>query len=238
MKRFLFAGAFALLAGGQALAADLPPPPGPAPRAPAVYLPPPAVYNWTGIYIGVNGGYGFGNSTWNTPLGNSGSFNTTGFVGGGTLGGNYQMGSFVVGIEGDGEYNGLSGTTSSAGCFAIATGTTCQTSSTWLATLRGRAGYAWDRILFYGTGGGAYGNVKATSGGFTDTNNEFGWTAGAGIEAAFAPNWTAKVEYLYVSLQNGSCTITGSCAFGGGGGSVSFNENIIRAGVNYKFNWW
>ncbi len=202
------------------------------PRAPAAYVPVPVPYfSWTGIYIGLNAGYGFGNSQWSAFGVNTGNFNTSGFVGGGTLGGNYQFGSFVVGLEADGDYNGLNGTTSNANCFFIATGTSCQTSSTWLATVRGRAGFALDRVLFYGTAGGAFGNIIAQSGGLTDRNTKSGWTAGGGIEYAFLPNWTAKAEYLYVSLGNGACSLT--CL--GGPGTVSLNENIVRTGINYKF---
>ena len=112
MKRILWAGAFALVAGGQALAADLPPPP-PAPRAPATYVPVAVpVYNWSGIYIGANGGYGFGTSNWNQPaFGSTGNFNTNGWLAGGTVGANYEFwGGAVLGVEGDWDWTNLSGT--------------------------------------------------------------------------------------------------------------------------------
>ncbi len=232
MKRILIAGAFALAAGGQALAADLPQPGPPPPRAPSTYVPVTAPgYNWSGFYLGINGGYGFGQSNW-TPTGftPTGTFSTSGFLAGGTLGANYQMGAFVLGIEGDGDWTNLSGSITCTGSV------TCQTSSNWLATARGRIGYAFDRILLYGTGGGAAGNIKAynsfTSG--TDSNTEYGWTAGAGIEFAFAQNWTAKVEYLYVDLANGACNA--SCP-GFAPVAVSFTESLVRAGINYKFSF-
>ena len=236
MKRILVAGAFVLALGGPVLAADLPPPAAPPPRAPATYVPAPApYYNWGGIYFGVNGGGIFGNSAWNPPAGfgvGTGNFTTTGFLVGGTLGANFQAGAFVFGVEGDLDWDNLSGSTSGVFCGATCTLTTAQN---YLGTVRGRVGYAWDRVLFYGTGGGAFGNIKATNSltGGTDNNNKFGWTAGAGIEFAFAQNWTAKAEYLYVSLQNGSCTA--SC--GGVAVPVSLNENVARIGVNYKFNF-
>ena len=86
-------------------------------------------------------------------------------------------------------------------------GAGCEPRSTWLATVRGRAGWAWDRVLFYGTGGAAFGNVQAGGiGGPFDSATQTGWTAGAGVEWAFLPNWTAKVEYLYVDLGNLGCT--------------------------------
>jgi len=92
-------------------------------------------------------------------------------------------------------------------------------------------------VLFYGTGGAAFGNIKTTWNG-SNSNNQFGWTAGAGIEFALAQNWTAKVEYLYVSLQNGTCS-TGCAAPAGGpaNATVSLNENLARVGVNYKFSF-
>ncbi|HXD13450.1 MAG TPA: outer membrane protein [Xanthobacteraceae bacterium] len=238
MKRILIAGAVALAAaGGQVLAADLPPAAAP-PRAPAAYIPPPPVFSWTGFYLGINGGYGFGQSSWTNPAFTpTGNFNTSGFLVGGTLGANYQMGAFVIGLEGDGDWNNANGTTflgGGVGCFPG-----CNTQSTWLATVRGRAGYAWDRVLFYGTGGAAFGDVQGAFGGLPfASGTQTGWTAGAGVEWAFLPNWTAKVEYLYVNLGNFSCPTT-SCGAGAppAATSVSFNENIVRAGINYKFGW-
>ncbi len=228
MKRILLAAALALAAGGQALAADLPQPAPPPPRAPATYVPAPVpVFSWTGIYVGINGGYGFGTSNWTAPTGSTGNFNTDGFLVGGTIGGNYQWNQFVLGIEGDGDWTNLAGTTY-ANC-----GVGCTTQSDWLATVRGRAGYAFDRILIYGTGGGAFGNVQAgtAAGGLFQSATQIGWTAGGGVEFAFTPNLTGKVEYLYVDLGNMSCGQP-SCI---NGTSVSFTENVVRAGINYKF---
>jgi outer membrane immunogenic protein len=203
MKRILIAGTFALSVGGPALAADLPPPPAPPPRAPATYVPAAVqYYNWTGIYIGINGGYNFGTVS---PTG-AGSFNTNGFLGGGTFGGNYQMGGLVIGIEGDADYNSVNNN---------------GFKSDWLATVRGRAGWAFDRILFYGTGGGAFAPASVAAGNAT----MMGWTVGAGIEWAFAQNWSAKVEYLYVDFPSPSV----------GGVSFTDAENVIRVGLNYKF---
>jgi outer membrane immunogenic protein len=232
MKRILIAGAFALAAGGQVLAADLPQPGPPPPRAPATYVPVPVpVFTWTGIYIGVNGGYAFGDSNWSDPiLGSTGNFSTSGWLIGGTLGGNYQWGQFVLGIEGDGDWQNLKGTTNSV---AGSCGVGCTTQSDWLATVRGRAGYAFDRILIYGTGGAAFGNLQAAAGvlPFSSTT-QTGWTAGGGVEFAFTPNLTAKVEYLYVDLGSQACPFA-SCA--GTATSVSLTENVVRAGINYKF---
>jgi outer membrane immunogenic protein len=222
MKRILIAGALALAAGGQAIAADLPPPAAPPPRAPATYIPAGPAYNWTGIYVGLNGGYNFGTITPSAALiaGAPGitNFNTSGFLVGATLGGNYEFANgFVIGVEADGDYNSLSDSIPGGnGTFK----------SDWLATARARVGWAWDRVLFFGTGGGAAAPESVT--GFSSTTM-IGWTAGAGIEAAFAPGWSAKVEYLYVDFDN--VTPTGSP------GSFKDVDNVVRAGINYKFSW-
>ena len=105
--------------------------------------------------------------------------------------------------------------------------------------LRGRVGYAFDRILLYGTAGAAFGNVQTglNPPSTFDSAVEAGWTVGAGIEVAFAQNWTAKAEYLSVDLPNATCTTAANCG-GAAGSIVSFNENVIRAGINYKFGPW
>jgi len=224
MKRTIsgFAVIVALL-GTPALAAELslktPPPPAP-------------VWSWTGFYVGINGGGAFGNSAWSTSVSSTGSFNTTGGVVGGTLGANVQASHLVLGIETDIDGSTISGsTTRGGGCIP-----NCQTSDGWLGTTRGRLGYAWDRVLLFATGGAAYGDLKATIPGVgTNTSTQFGWTAGAGVEFALAQNWTAKVDYLYLNLQNGSCTTVcvGAPVMPIG---VSFNANIVRGGINFKFN--
>ena len=148
MKRLAYAALALLALSGAAWSADLPP--APYYKAPA-YLPP--VYNWTGFYIGANGGGGFGYSKWDTTS----SFNPTGGVAGGTLGYNYQFGAVVLGVEGDIDWAGLSGSTT-GGCPAG-----CKTSDSWLSTVRGRLGYAADRFMPYITGGGAFGNIQAST---------------------------------------------------------------------------
>jgi outer membrane immunogenic protein len=112
----------------------------------------------------------------------------------------------------------------------------CETSSSWLATFRGRVGFAMDRWLPYVTAGGAYGNVKATATlpilglSSSESSSQFGWTFGAGFEYAFLENWTAKLEYLYVDL--GSFNPLPAPAVN----NISFRENIVRVGLNYKFS--
>jgi outer membrane immunogenic protein len=123
----------------------------------------------------------------------------------------------------------------------------CKTQSNWIGTLRARAGYAWDRVLVYGTVAGAGANVEVALNGLpTQTNSEFGWTAGGGLEWAFADNWTAKVEYLFVGLSGKApCNHGYSCGYDAPATAVlpavnandlvTLNENIIRVGVNFKF---
>jgi outer membrane immunogenic protein len=108
--------------------------------------------------------------------------------------------------------------------------------------LSGRAGYAADRVLFYVTAGGAFANVQTTFNGVTTSRNQAGWTAGAGLEWAFADNWTAKIEYLYVNIGSGTVNCVTAACLGANGGaaipiSVSLTENLFRAGVNFKFNF-
>ncbi len=237
MMRLVLVGALALAATGQAFAADIPPPVAPPPRAPAVYVPTIApIYNWSGIYIGVNGGFGFGQSQWTAgPLATD-KFNINGGLVGGTLGANFQAGQFVFGVETDLDYSTIKGSSNTTNLLCA----NCQTSDSWLGTTRARLGFAWDRVLFFGTGGVAYGDVKATPPAFggvaggTDTSTQVGWTAGAGLEFALAQNWTAKIDYLYVKLQNGACTA--ACGNPLLAVPVSFNANLVRAGVNFKFN--
>ncbi len=228
MKRILLAsvGLIALAGAlGPAAAADLPPMYG---RAPSAYAAP--FYNWTGFYVGLNGGGAFGSSSWSAvPVG---SFNVSGGLIGGTIGYNWQYGAWVFGLEGDVDWTNISGTTNLGGiggCLVL----TCQTRNDWLATARGRVGYAFDRWLPYVTGGLAVGNIQAGSPGFTgvDTANA-GWTVGAGVEFAIAGNWTAKAEYLYVDLGNTACGT--ACAFAPTN-NVSLTANVVRGGINYRF---
>jgi outer membrane immunogenic protein len=208
-----------------ALAADAPP--GrymPPPRAPA-YVP---FFSWSGLYVGVNAGYGFGHSRWTNSVTSvtTGDFNVSGAVIGGTAGYNMQLGSAVVGVEADLAWSNIKGSTTLL-CLG-----TCQTSNSWLGTARGRIGYAFDRFLPYLTAGAAFGDIKGTTtlGSFSRTN--IGWTAGGGLEYAFVNNWSAKLEYLYVDLGKVRCDdgcIVAPLT------DVTLNTGVVRAGVNYKF---
>ena len=260
MKRILIGAVLvpvaSLFAVSHARAADLP-----VPAAPPAYYPVATVYDWGGGYIGINGGYAFGQSEWGSDplnpsdLSSTGNFNVNGGLIGGTIGVSGQWGAWVFGVEGDFDWQGLSGSSSSAFCTSILTsptagstaaGLSCKTASNWLGTLRARFGYAWDRVLVYGTAGGAGANVETALTGLPyQANPEFGWTVGAGVEVAFAEHWTFKVEYLFVDLGNAACNHGYSCGFDvaaaaavnavNGNYAVKLNENLIRVGLNFKY---
>ena len=219
MKRFVLAsiGALAVAASmGSANAADI------ARRAamPTKAVPYVALYNWTGAYVGINGGAGWGRSNFSAPA-TSGDFNTSGGLVGGTIGYNYQVNQAVFGVEADLDWANVRG---SQACGA---GLSCTTRENWLGTARGRIGYAFDRFLPYVTGGLAVGGVKNSISGFGDsTTTKAGYALGGGIEAALTGPWTAKVEYLYADLGRVSAPV---------GTDVRVKENTVRAGLNYRF---
>jgi outer membrane immunogenic protein len=226
MIKTIAAGCFAvaaLVAAQSAIAADLS-------VAPLYKAPPPALapaYNWSGFYLGVNGGGGWGHSYWDTSADRIG---LSGGLAGGTAGYNWQFGNAVLGIEGDIDWANLKGTNSSTLCPAG-----CSTSDTWLSTVRGRAGYAFGGVLPFVTGGLALGDIRAATPGFAGASNtSAGWTAGGGIEFGLTGNWSAKAEYLYVDLGRFNCGV--SCN-GLPTDNVSMHDNVVRAGVNYRFGW-
>jgi outer membrane immunogenic protein len=190
-----------LLFAGPALGADL------GGKAPLKAPPLAPVFSWTGFYIGGHGGYGW---TTNDGLDMKGGF------GGGQVGYNYQMNNFVWGIEGDVAAADISQTF--FGLLNIKFDT--------LASIRGRFGITYGNALLYGTAGGGWGHFKASVDGLSASTWLSGWTAGAGIEYAFMPNWSGKVEYLHYGL--------GSDSFDG-----VFNNSLdidtIKAGINYRF---
>jgi outer membrane immunogenic protein len=249
VKRFIVAVVMLLAGVGGVAAADMPLPQG-APVPPPIYRP--AFYDWSGVYVGVNAGYGFGQASWIDINGSTGNFNTNAFVIGGTLGANYQTGPYIVGFEGDIDWTNLSGTSSSAGCINLSgllpAGSTCTTKQDFLGTARARIGYAFDRVLVFGTAGAAFGPERAivNTPGLTGSVNiptQLGWTVGGGVEYAFTEAISAKAEYLFVQLGTASCpTVTGCVpanfvAVGGTPTSHSLYENLVRGGVNYRFNW-
>jgi outer membrane immunogenic protein len=188
---------------------------------------PVAYYTWNGFYAGINGGYAWGNSDWTVPAFN---LRPAGWMVGFTAGYNLQVGGgFVLGLEGDYDWTDVG---TSGGCAII---TTCEVRNSYLATFRGRIGYAMDRFLPYITGGGAYGDIKAinsvTPFALSAGTNNLGWTIGGGIEYAFLGNFSAKLEYLYVDLGSFDPGFQTPAV-----ANVNFTESIFRAGINYKFS--
>ena len=232
----LFAG---IVIGGcsvvSALAADL------AVKAPP-YLPPAAEMNWSGLYAGVQGGYGWGNSNYSFPpvggltlwapnvtpdAGGAFSQGLDGGVFGGHIGFNHQTSNWVVGLEGSFDWSGLKGTSSNVFPPALVPpGATYNSDLKWLATITPRLGYAANRWLFYVKGGLAAGqfNSSVTSTAVApsivvqEKNRQAGWTAGAGVEYAATNNWIVGLEYNYFDL-----------------GSERYGGNAYQAGVPTNF---
>jgi len=250
MKRLALAVGLGACAASAALAADLPQPAPPPAKAPVAYAPPPA-YNWSGFYIGGNLGAAWTNGNYSDAAGNTfngGGTSTTQFVGGGQVGANYEFwGGAVIGVEGDFEW--LPNTSNTSNTITDAAGNTASLTANnrWLTTVTGRLGYAFDRVLVYGKGGAAWVGASSpaiTINGipFTSTgNSNMGWTAGVGVEWAFAGTWSVRAEYDYVGLQSQSFTIpAGAPGIFGGDTFTSNNRNInlFLAGLNYKFGPW
>ncbi len=180
-------------------------------KAPAFAAAPFSAYNWNGAYVGVNLGYQWGKVT------NWGNTEPSGVMGGGQIGYNFHVGGpWVLGIEADLQASAAEDT------FAA-----YKFSNPWFGTVRGRAGYAFNNVLVYATGGLAYGGGRVEFGPFTESQSHLGWTVGAGVEVGLTPNWSAKAEYLYVRLEDRGYVLTG---FNNG-----FQSNVFRLGVNYRF---
>ncbi len=223
MKRVVLAGigVISMLAlTAAANAADLPRRQAMPTKAPAY-----VAYNWSGLYLGINGGWGFGTSNFRGIPG-TGNFDIDGGMVGGTLGYNWQFGQTVVGLETDLDWSNINGT---AACGAF----NCRTRNNYFGTARGRIGYAFDRFLPYVTGGLAYGDIQANTTTFPGASaTRAGWTVGAGAEFAITGPLTAKVEYLYADLGrfdcSTACTVTPPQR-------VDLRTSIVRAGLNYRF---
>jgi outer membrane immunogenic protein len=204
MRKVLGLVGATLLLAGPALAADLGRPPAykAAPLAP--------VFSWTGLYIGVHGGYGWSDSQ---------GLDLKGGFGGGQIGYNYQINNFVWGIEGD----IAGGEISQNEPFGVPF---VKVSFDTLASLRGRLGIAYGNALFYGTAGGGWGHFKISALGVSESTWLSGWTAGAGIEYAFLPNLSVKIEYLHYGF--GSEDFLGLP-------TGNLDVDTIKAGINYRF---
>jgi len=263
MKKILLASVALFGFAGAASAADLPM--RAAPPAPIIAAAP--IFTWTGFYVGVNAGYGWHNDDNNatvfvpggavgvgSPAGNItfGDSEGDGFVGGGQIGYNYQIGSFVVGVEADLQWADLGGDNGTAIYPAVWDAYGFRPAGVaggvdWFGTVRARAGVAFDRALIYATGGFAYGGGDDNNDFFSNSDDtRTGWTLGAGMEYAFTNNLTAGIEGLWVNLDNENSTFVGSSvplaiadrrAVEAPSRRDSESEFfVVRAKVNYKFS--
>ena len=248
MKRItLGAVLFAAIVSGPALAADL------HVKAPVYTKAPPAapVYSWTGCYLGIEGGGVWGRSQHNAAdpadatagvlgFAQTGGISPTGGMIGGTVGCNYQVSNFVLGIEGDDSWTNNSGSANLIAPFRTTDVVT--TNESWVATYRGRIGYAWDRVLVYGTGGGAATNIGVNlcdpaNGCIAGSQTVYGWAAGAGIEYAVWENLSFKLEYLHLDFgTTGFGRLMPTPAFTFLARSVSLTDDLVRVGLNYRLN--
>jgi outer membrane immunogenic protein len=206
MKKILLASVALFGFAGAASAADLPV--RSAPPAPIIAAAP--IFTWTGFYVGVNAGYGWSNDDFDA-FDAADVDDDGGFVGGAQVGYNYQIGSFVVGLEGDIQYAdfGRDGAFDFDGDGADDD----FDSSDWFGTVRARAGVAFGQALIYATGGFA----------FADDSN--GWVVGGGLEYAFTNNLSAKIEGLYVNFEEDDIA----------GFEYENDFGVVRAGLNFRF---
>ena len=231
---------FCVVASGTAMAADL----GPVYKGPA-----PIAYSWTGCYLGIEGGANWGQSRHisaglpnpaNAGLPIDNTFDLSGALVGGTVGCNYQINSWVMGIENDASWTNKSGSANDIPPFNVAA--VSQTSEKWIDTLRGRLGFTWNRALLYGTGGAAFAGTSVTVCGpfvcASDSRSRVGWVAGVGLEYAAWENVSLKIEYLHADFGTeryidppviGPATTIVTR-------DVSLTDDIVRAGVNWRFH--
>jgi outer membrane immunogenic protein len=221
----------------------------PPPYVPPAYVAP--VFTWTGFYLGGNIGGAWRNDNLSDTLSGlnfSNGNNNGAFIGGGQLGFNWQVSNFVLGFEWD--IDGAANNNNTGTVFVPALGTIQVTSNNrWITTLAARFGVTNGYWLFYGkAGGGWVGNDDFTINNLTtgtsitasNNNTNSGWLVGAGIEWAFAPNWSAKVEYNYLGLDDRTFIVpAGVPGFLPGDTFTQSNRNIqmVKVGVNYLFNW-
>jgi outer membrane immunogenic protein len=214
--------------------------------------PPPFVSMWNGSYVGLNAGVaggtdaisetGFSTSPLGFAITTSGTgtmVSRLGGTAGGVAGYNWQIDGAVLGIEGDVSYVGLKGS-QDLGNAAMTEHDSFQTS--WLSTLRARAGYTWGGWMVYLSGGLAVGDYRydglVSLFGMTRPSGDVarvGWTAGIGTEWMFAPGWTTKLEYLHSDL--GSATFAANVPSTQVSVTGHLTENVLRFGFNYKLGW-
>ena len=217
---------------------------------PIVLPPPPTNLSWTGVYVGANIGGGWGQTNWNSATGPLGAFSDSvfaasgtanGFVVGGQIGANYQIGPWVMGVETDAGWADIDGNARCATSGAVVTSFTCHTRINSLGTVTGRFGETFGNLLVYGKGGAAWEReehaaVEGLSNPttiFTGNATRWGWAIGAGLEYAFTPAWSGKVEYEYLSFGNANVGM--SDGFGNSSNvGLSQGLSVVKMGFNYK----
>jgi outer membrane immunogenic protein len=207
-----------------ALAADLPVRYTKAPAPVAV-----AAYDWSGFYLGANGGWGSSNKHWYLGVADDGAHNATGAVAGGQIGYNWQVGSWVFGLEAQGDWADLKGSNASLRAPTIFNNTKVDA----FGLFTGRVGYAWNNALLYVKGGAAVVSDKYDWTGTTLTSaSETRWGAavGTGLEFGFAPNWSVAVEYDHAFLDTHDVTFGNGTVQG-----IKQDLDIVTARVNYRF---
>ena len=235
-----FAAGFAVVEAADLPRREVPPP-----------LPPlPPAFTWTGFYLGVNAGYGFRSapaSFQDTAYGTvtQSSRDRGGFLGGVQAGYNYQMtpgSGLVLGLETD--FQGTAFAKADAAYLGTTPYYSVAPSLDYFGTVRGRVGYAFDRVLIYGTGGFAYGgggrSTHASAYPYTlPDSSRTGYAVGGGLEYAFTDRWSAKVEALYVNLRrswsNTATAYDASVPAYYGPGRIDSGFAVVRAGLNYRF---
>ena len=230
-------------------------------KAPVVAAP----FTWSGFYIGVHAGVGWGKNQWRDfydPLnptsslpGPDADYRVQGAIAGGQIGFNWQVDWAVFGIEADASWAHIKGDGNNdpatvvgpSGTGCLDQGDPCRSKIDSLGTITGRFGVAFDRTLLYVKGGAAWVHEKHTVG-FTDlafpassysgttSKTLWGWTIGGGAEFAVSPNWSAKIEYNYIDLRDEQFTFTFSPPqFFGAAGTLEQQLHVIKLGVNYRF---
>src|SRR3954462_13736351 len=209
-----------------------------------IYKAPPAppVATWSGSYLGVSGGGAWGNAVVRNDL--TGADQTPrmdlrGGIVGLTSGFNIQRGPVVFGLEGDISAANKKGSAVEFPPNAVFHN---DVREHWLSTFRGRIGYAQDNWLLYATGGGGLANVGNTIGSvavgqISDKQRHWGWTAGGGVEVKLTQDWTAKVEYLYVGVQDKSYFNPAPSRASPASQRLNLGDPIAGFGVNYKLPW-
>lgn len=226
MKKVALAIAALAIGTVGASAADMAPRYAKAPMAAPV-----AIYNWTGFYVGLSAGGGWGDTRWQYALtpGVNTNHSSSGWLAGGQAGYNWQSGAWVFGVEGDAHWADINGSTLCPNPALV-----CGTDIRTLASIRGRLGYAAGSMLFYGTAGGAYADTRyaATPGTFAYTSERWGYAAGAGIEWGFAPNWSAKLEYMHYGFDTDTSP---AGTLGAGPADLRLDIDTVKVGINYRF---